>query len=65
MARFDADHLALAGEPFPVADPEPGGVGGFVVSANGVLAFSAPSQSARPVWFDRVGKQVGTLGARG
>ena len=68
--RFDADKLELTGEPFPVAEDvasTPGlGRGAFSVSENGVLAYrSGGVQSRQPLWFDRGGKQIGSLGAPG
>lgn len=65
--RFDADKLELTGEPFPVAERvayNPGlSRGAFSVSENGVLAFrSGGGQINQPVWFDRAGKQIGSLG---
>jgi Tol biopolymer transport system component len=63
---LDAKRFELAGEPFPVAE-QVGSMlqyGYFAVSANGVLAYrSGASQGLmRLVWFDRGGKQLGTLG---
>ncbi len=68
--RFDADELQLTGEPFPVAEHvayELGlGRGAFSVSENGVLAYRTGSgQIDQPLWFDRGGKQIGSLGAAG
>ena len=68
--RFDADKLELTGEPFQVAERvayNPGlGRGAFSVSENGVLAFSGGGgQINQPLWFDRGGKQIGSLGAAG
>ena len=68
--RFDADKLELTGEPLSVAERvayNPGlGRGAFSVSENGVLAFrSGGGQINQPLWFDREGKQIGSLGAAG
>jgi serine/threonine protein kinase len=68
--RFDADQLQLTGEPFPVAERvafNPAlGRGAFSVSENGVLAYrSGSGQINQPLWFDRGGKQIGSLGAAG
>ena len=68
--RFDADGLQLTGEPFPVAEHvayELGlGRGAFSVSENGVLAYRTGSgQIDQPLWFDRGGKQIGSLGEAG
>jgi eukaryotic-like serine/threonine-protein kinase len=67
---FDADELELSGEPFAVAEGvayNPGlGRGVFSVSENGVLAYrSGGGQINQPLWFDRGGKQIGSLGAAG
>jgi eukaryotic-like serine/threonine-protein kinase len=64
--RFNSDRLELSGEPLSVTDPEPGGFGRFSVSTDGVLVYWAGA-SAKPrlIWFDRAGKQLGTVGAPG
>jgi dipeptidyl aminopeptidase/acylaminoacyl peptidase len=61
--RFDANHLALAGEPVPLAED----VGVFWASENGVLVYSkaaglAPA-SRQLLWFDRTGKPAGQAGS--
>jgi Tol biopolymer transport system component len=68
---FDATRLALSGEAMAVAErvvfvfdrgvPPTGTRAAFVVSDTGVLVFEA-SRTSRLVWFDRAGKQTGTLG---
>jgi serine/threonine protein kinase/Tol biopolymer transport system component len=68
--RFDADELQLAGEPFPVAEHVAFnlglGRGAFSVSENGVLAYRTGSGvSFQLLWFDRGGKQIGSVGAVG
>ncbi|MCA1629555.1 MAG: protein kinase, partial [Acidobacteria bacterium] len=68
--KFDAEKLELAGEPFPVAEHVAYNIGlgrgAFSVSENGVLAFrSGSGDRDRLLWFDRGGKQIGTLGAPG
>jgi len=68
--RFDADKLQLSGEPFPVAEhvaSNPGlARGAFSVSENGVLAYySGSGDLNQPLWFDRGGKQIGSLGELG
>jgi Tol biopolymer transport system component len=68
--RFDAEGLQLTGEPFPVAERVAYNVGisrgGFSVSENGVLAYRrGGGQINQPLWFDRGGKQIGSLGAPG
>jgi serine/threonine protein kinase/Tol biopolymer transport system component len=65
---FDADRLELRGEPFPVAERvDRLGVGVryalFSVSQTGVLAYqSGSSSNTQLTWFDREGKQLGTVG---
>jgi len=63
--------LELRGEPFPVAEQvqitgaaSTGAAGTFSVSQSGVLAYQTGFSVVRSqlVWFDRSGKQVGTLG---
>ncbi|MGI9069039.1 MAG: protein kinase domain-containing protein [Pyrinomonadaceae bacterium] len=66
--RFDVDELQLTGEPFLVAERvayNPGlGRRAFSVSENGVLVYrSGSGQINQPFWFDRGGKQIGSLGA--
>ncbi|MBA2525783.1 MAG: serine/threonine-protein kinase [Pyrinomonadaceae bacterium] len=68
--RFDADKLELTGEPSPVADHVAYNLGlgraTFAVSENGVLAFrNGGGQTNLPLWFDRGGKQIGSLGEAG
>jgi len=64
---FDARTLAIAGEPLPLAErveylPP---TGGSIFSASGsLLAYSAQGEGrlSRLVWFDRTGKELGTVG---
>jgi len=66
---FDANRLELSGQPFTIA----GGVGrasngfGYVSAARaGTLAYAGPDlQSNRLIWFDRDGKQLGSVGPEG
>ena len=66
---FDATRLALSGEAMAVAErvnfargvPPTGTLAAFVVSDTGVLVFQA-LRTSQFVWFDRVGKQIETLG---
>jgi Tol biopolymer transport system component/tRNA A-37 threonylcarbamoyl transferase component Bud32 len=64
--RFDADRLQVVGEPMPVAKEvpffEPTAWSEFEASADGVLIYSTGSQQAQLTWFDRGGRQSGTLG---
>src|SRR5688572_10521275 len=68
--RFDVDGLQLTGEPFTVAEQVAFnmglGRGAFSASENGVLAFRTGSGDLnQPVWFDRGGKKIESLGAPG
>ncbi|HEV8430679.1 MAG TPA: hypothetical protein VGQ41_22445, partial [Pyrinomonadaceae bacterium] len=68
--RFNADTLELSGEPLPIVDHvqfNPAiGRGSFSVSENGVLAFrSGRGVGTQPLWFDRGGKEIGSVGAPG
>ncbi len=67
---FDVKQLQLAGEPFPVAEHVHYNVGlgrgAFSVSENGVLAYySGGAEINQPLWFDRSGKQIGSVGKAG
>lgn len=70
--RFDDVRLKVTGEPFSVAEDigyarnlnEQQGY--FSVSENGVLAYSEGSKDDRCyAWFDRAGKELGTLALAG
>ncbi|MGH9955584.1 MAG: protein kinase domain-containing protein [Pyrinomonadaceae bacterium] len=68
--RFDAGELQLTGEPFPIAERVAFNVGlgrgAFSVSDSGVLAYAAGSSEInQPLWFDRAGKQLGSVGTAG
>jgi Tol biopolymer transport system component len=58
--RFDAATGAVAGEPLAIAEPvaafQTVGWAAFAASANGTLAYAAPGDRARLVWFDRSGR---------
>jgi len=67
---FDANELRLTGEPISIAEGVSfnGGLGrgSFSVSENGVLVYrGGGSQVNQPLWFDRAGKQLGSLGEAG
>ena len=67
---FDLKTFTLTGEQSPIAEQvayNPGlGRGTFGLSDNGVLAFRAGGgQIDQPSWFDRSGKQIGSLGEAG
>jgi eukaryotic-like serine/threonine-protein kinase len=65
---FDATTLRVTGEAVPLAQDilyeEYNGFAGFSVSQSGVLAYvsSGATPARHLVWFDRTGKQVGTVG---
>jgi eukaryotic-like serine/threonine-protein kinase len=68
MARpFSADKLAFTGEPFPVTDRiqiQNLGLVDFSTSLAGDLAYANDAQDLRSrlVWYDRAGKELGTVG---
>jgi Tol biopolymer transport system component len=68
MARaFSPDKLVLGGEPFPVADRiqiQSLGLVDFSTSQTGDLAYANDAQDHRNrlAWFDRAGKELGTVG---
>jgi eukaryotic-like serine/threonine-protein kinase len=66
---FDTRRLELRGEPVPVAERLGKFLllGFFSASANDVLAYrsGAPFALARPTWFDRQGKALGTSAEAG
>ena len=67
---FDTNKLRLTDEPIPIAQPVSfnGGLGRgtFCVSENGVLIYrGGTGQINQPIWFDRAGKQLGSLGEPG
>ena len=58
--RFNPERRELTGDSVRVADS----VGGFSVSETGMLAYrTAGATRRRLAWFDRSGKEVGTVGA--
>ena len=62
---FDVSRLEPSGAPFPIADDVSGSqLAGVSASAEGVLAFRTGSVSVERqfVWFDRSGKEIGTVG---
>src|SRR5476651_1771314 len=68
MARpFFPDKTALGGDPFPVTDRiqiQSLGLVDFSTSQTGDLAYATDAQDHRNrlVWFDRAGKELGTVG---
>jgi eukaryotic-like serine/threonine-protein kinase len=70
IQQFNADTRQLSGEPVTIADHVQNNPAiaraAFSISDNGVLAFrSGAALGNQPIWFDRTGKEIGTLGARG
>jgi serine/threonine protein kinase len=62
---FDAVALRTTGEPLVVVEQLPSfgtGWAEFSVSENGVLAHETKHSSTRLVWFDRTGRELGTVG---
>ncbi|SPE38254.1 Serine/threonine protein kinase [Candidatus Sulfopaludibacter sp. SbA6] len=67
---FDARRLEMAGEAVPIAEGLPdGGPPLFSVSTTGVLAYRTGGAGFLPTtqltWFDRAGKNLGTVGEPG
>jgi hypothetical protein len=66
---FDANRLELSGQPFAIADGvgrASNGYGYFSAAHAGQLAYAGPDlQSNRLIWFDREGKQLGSIGPEG
>jgi serine/threonine protein kinase/Tol biopolymer transport system component len=65
--RFDADKLAITGDPFPIGEnvgfDATSYQGFFSVSDNGVLVYhSGAAGKTQFTWFDRTGKELGTVG---
>jgi len=64
--EFDPLRLELTGKPYPVAEQVATGAqgAGVSVSGTGSIAYRASSAVARRqfVWFDRSGKEIGTVG---
>jgi Tol biopolymer transport system component len=63
--RFDAATAALSGDPIAVAQPVEyslvPGFAQFTSSRNGVVAYQSHSDLSRVTWFDRSGRDVGTV----
>ena len=68
---FDAGKLELNGDAFPVADQvglnTASHVSHFTVSESGVLVYDNGGEvaNAQLAWYDRTGKQIGTVGSPG
>ena len=67
--RFDWKSGRLTGAPFSIADHvrffASNGSAGFATSLAGTVAYQAQDDVHRLVWFDRTGKELGTVGAPG
>ena len=67
--RFDAKRQRLAGEVVPVVERMSQSRGSshspFSVSENGVLAYWTGDTKKELVWFDQVGRRLGSLGSAG
>ena len=62
---FDAAALRITGEPLVIVEQLPSfgtGWAEFSISENGVLAHETKHSSTRLVWFDRTGREVGSVG---
>jgi Tol biopolymer transport system component len=63
---FDAKTLSLTGEPTPIAEHlknfSPTGAAAFSVSENGVLAYQSGTVVSRLRFFNRAGKEIGSVG---
>jgi len=69
LARgFDSKLGRVTSDPFQIAEQiwyfRPAGMAEFSVSETGVLAYHGGKTVSELVWFDRTGKQLGTIGAR-
>jgi Tol biopolymer transport system component/predicted Ser/Thr protein kinase len=66
---FDPQHLELSGQPFTVAEQvghAGSAYGAFSASGTGTLAHAgAMTHIGRLIWFDRDGKQLGSVGPDG
>jgi len=67
--RFDAARADVLGEPFSIADPLSyffsTTVARFSAGRNGAVAYQFHGNEQRLLWFDRSGRDVGTLGEPG
>ena len=66
--RFSTRSRKFAGDPFPVAQNVEAGIAGsarFSASSEGTLVFRSGTEGSaqRLVWFDRSGKEIGTVGS--
>jgi hypothetical protein len=67
--RVDPSSETLVGDPFSIGEPVDyhyvTGRAQFSASSNGVVAYHSHSELTRLAWFDRSGREIGTLGAPG
>jgi Tol biopolymer transport system component len=67
--RFDPESGRVGGEPFSIAGRVryflSTGAASFAVSRVGTLAFQPQGDVMRLVWLDRIGREIGTVGAPG
>jgi serine/threonine protein kinase len=64
--EFDPETLSISGDPHPIADPvsEVGTMGVMVASASnaGHVLYAASGNVSQLMWYDRAGRQLGTVG---
>jgi Tol biopolymer transport system component len=67
--RFDLSRGQVSGAPFSIADPVGYSftttVARFATSVSGTLVYQSHTDEARLLWFDRSGREVGSIGERG
>ncbi|MEP7027982.1 MAG: protein kinase [Candidatus Eisenbacteria bacterium] len=67
--RFDWQRGAVSGGPFPIAEPVhfflSTGAAGFATSEGGTLVYEPASDVMRMTWFDRAGRNLGTVSTPG
>jgi Tol biopolymer transport system component len=67
--RFDLRRRQFVGDPTPIADRlwyyKPTGLAQYAMSDTGVLAYHGGPIVSELVWFDRTGRRIATMGARG
>jgi eukaryotic-like serine/threonine-protein kinase len=62
--RFDPERFEVMGDPFPIAEVMANfgnSAAGFAVSETGVLAYRVLDPDRVMQWYDRTGKQLGTV----
>jgi len=67
--RFDAKSGQVTSEPFSIAERVryflSTGAASFAASRSGTLAYQSQEDSSRLVWFDRTGRDLGSVGPSG